>query len=57
MFRTETRALATDATARARFRRYWAFASPGIALIRRLSLRPLRAEAERRARTAGPAGG
>jgi hypothetical protein len=52
IFRTETRALATDATARARFRRYWAFASPGIALIRRLSLQPLRREAERRARTA-----
>jgi hypothetical protein len=51
MFRTETRAIATDPTARARFRRYWAFASPGIALIRRLSLHPLRREAERRART------
>jgi hypothetical protein len=49
IFRTETRAMATDATARARFRRYWAFASPGIALIRRLSLRPLKREAERRA--------
>jgi hypothetical protein len=41
IFRTETRAIATDDTARARFRFYWAFASPGIALIRRLSLRPL----------------
>lgn len=50
MFRTETRALATDGTARARFRRYWAFASPGIALIRSFSLGPLKAEAERRAR-------
>jgi len=49
IFRTETRAMATDATARARFRRYWAFASPGIALIRRLSLGPLKREAERRA--------
>jgi hypothetical protein len=49
IFRTETRAIATDAAARARFRRYWAFASPGIALIRRLSLRPLKQEAERRA--------
>jgi hypothetical protein len=57
IFRTETRALATDSTARARFRRYWAFASPGIALIRRLSLQPLRGEAERRARTAGLSGG
>ena len=52
-FRTETRALATDPTARARFRRYWAFASPGIALIRRLSLKPLKREAERRARRSG----
>jgi len=51
-FRTETRAIATDAAARARFRRYWAFASPGIALIRRLSLQPLKREAERRARAA-----
>jgi hypothetical protein len=50
IFRTETRAAATDAEARARFRRYWAFASPGIALIRRLSLRPLKRDAERRAR-------
>ena len=49
IFRTETRAVATDAAARARFRRYWAVASPGIALIRRLSLRPLKLEAERRA--------
>jgi len=50
IFRTETRAIATDARARARFRQYWAFASPGIALIRRLSLRPLKRDAERRAR-------
>lgn len=50
IFRTETRAVATDASARARFRRYWAFASPGIALIRQLSLRPLKREAEQRAR-------
>lgn len=49
IFRTETRAIATDATARARFRRYWAFVSPGIALIRRLSLQPLKRDAERRA--------
>ena len=50
-FRTETRALATDPIGRILFRRYWAFASPGIALIRWLSLRPLRREAERRACT------
>lgn len=48
MFRTETRAVATDSIARARFRKYWAFVSPGIAAIRRLSLRPLKREAERR---------
>jgi len=50
VYRTETRAIATDADARARFRRYWAFASPGISTIRWLSLRPLKREAERRAR-------
>jgi hypothetical protein len=52
MFRTETRAIATDAASRARFRTYWAFFSPGIALIRRLSLAPLKADAERAARQA-----
>ena len=52
IFRTETRAVATDAAARARFRRYWAFASPGLALIRRLSLQPLKRDAELRARAA-----
>jgi len=50
VFRTETRAVATDSYARERFRRYWSFVSPGIALIRRLSLQPLKREAERRAR-------
>jgi hypothetical protein len=49
VFRTETRVATTDPTARAKFRRYWSFASPGIILIRWMSLRPLRAEAERRA--------
>jgi hypothetical protein len=49
MFRTETRAVATDAAARYLFRRYWAFFSPGIALIRQLSLGPVKREAERRA--------
>ena len=49
LFRTETRAVATDAVARDRFRRYWAFASPGIGLIRTLSLQPLKRDAERRA--------
>ncbi len=50
VFRTETRARATDASARSRFRRYWALASPGIGMIRWLSLLPLKREAERRAR-------
>ena len=48
IFRTETRALATDAAARAKFRRYWAFVSPGIWLIRWSSLGPLRRDAETR---------
>ena len=50
VFMTETRAVATDPAARDRFRRYWALASPGIAAIRWLSLKPLKQEAERRAR-------
>jgi hypothetical protein len=49
IFRTETRAMATDADARRKFRLYWAAFSPGIWLIRRLSLRPLQRDAERRA--------
>ncbi|HYM23036.1 MAG TPA: hypothetical protein VEU08_07505 [Vicinamibacterales bacterium] len=48
IFRTETRAVATDAAARGKFRRYWAFLSPGIILIRWLALEPLKADAERR---------
>jgi len=46
IFRTETRALATDAAARLKFRRYWSLLSPGIRLIRRLMLRPLKRTAE-----------
>ena len=56
IFRTETRAIATDRVARGRFRRYWSFVSPGVILIRRLSLQPLRREAERRAREVHHAG-
>lgn len=52
IFRTETRAVATDATARAKFRWYWSKASPGVWLIRKMMLRPLKREAERRAREA-----
>jgi hypothetical protein len=48
IFRTETRVLTTDSDARRKFRRYWARFSPGIVLIRWLSLGPVRREAERR---------
>ena len=48
VFRTETRAVATNAAARAKFRRYWSLVSPGIILIRWASLGPLKREAERR---------
>ena len=54
IFLTETRAIATDACARAKFRPYWSFLSPGIWLIRRTMLRPVKAEAERRARADAP---
>jgi hypothetical protein len=51
MFRTETRAIATDALARTKFRRYWSVLSPGIIAIRRIMLTPVKADAERRARS------
>jgi len=47
VFRTETRALATDAASRAKFRRYWSVFSPGILLIRSEALKLVRREAER----------
>jgi hypothetical protein len=50
LFRTETRAVATDPTARARFRPYWTLVSPGIVLIRREMLRLVRRAAQRRVR-------
>ena len=50
VFRTETRVITTDIASRARFRRYWAALSPGILLIRRESLRLIKAEAEHRFR-------
>jgi hypothetical protein len=56
-FRTETRAVATDASARRRFRWYWARFSAGIALIRWLMLRPLKRDVEaqhRRRHTTAP---
>jgi hypothetical protein len=39
---------ATDAYARAKFRQYWSFLSPGIIVIRWASLHALKSEAERR---------
>ena len=49
MFRTETRVIATDTTARAKFRRYWSLVSPGIIAIRWVMLQPVKREAEREA--------
>jgi len=46
LVRTETRAATTDAEARERFRKYWAFVSPGVTLIRMVSLRSIKAAAE-----------
>ena len=48
--RTETRVASTDSAARERFKPYWALASPGILLIRRVALGLVKEEAERRAR-------
>lgn len=50
IFRTETRVATTDAEARRRFRWYWARFSPGIILIRRFMLAPLKKAAERTSR-------
>ena len=47
-FTTETRAVATDPQARARFSRYWRFARFGIVLIRVLLVSAIRRQAERR---------
>lgn len=47
IFRTETRALACGKTARSKFRMYWATLSPGIILIRKAMLGPLKRNAER----------
>jgi hypothetical protein len=48
IFRTETRAIATDPAARRRFRRYWALLSPGIIMIRWALLGPVKREAQSR---------
>jgi hypothetical protein len=50
--RTETRVATTDQLSRAAFRRYWSLASPGIELIRWISLQLVKKEAERRMRAA-----
>lgn len=52
IYRTETRAVTTDAVSRSKFRWYWARFSPGIVVIRRAMLSVVRQEAERRARAA-----
>jgi hypothetical protein len=54
LFRTETRVSTTDRRSRALFRRYWAVFSPGILLIRRQSLKLVKADAERRFRASTP---
>jgi hypothetical protein len=46
--RTETRAVATDPSARAAFRRYWARVSPGVWLIREFGLHLVKKDAEGR---------
>lgn len=48
VFRTETRAVATDNVSRAKFRRYWALISPGVTLIRLGLIMPVKRAAERR---------
>ena len=54
IFRTETRASTTDPQAGERFRRYWSFVAPGVALIRLAMLGPLKAAAEKRAAVNSP---
>jgi len=56
IFRSETRAVATDAAARAQFRRYWSFVAPGVWVIRRLTLQPVKRSAESLARVTAVAG-
>ena len=53
LFRTETRAVATDPGARKKFRLYWALLSPGIILIRSATLPALATAAEARWRIEG----
>jgi hypothetical protein len=49
--RTETRAVATDPVAQARFRHYWRRVWPGIVLIRHVLLRLVKRDAERQYRS------
>jgi hypothetical protein len=53
-FRTETRVSTTDPHSRALFRKYWAALSPGILIIRRQSLKLVKADAERRFHASRP---
>jgi hypothetical protein len=48
--RTETRVATTDQAARTAFRRYWSLVSPGVEVIRWVSLRLVKREAEGRIR-------
>ena len=48
---TETRAVTTDPSSGAKFRRYWSFVMPGTDLIRRMALRLVKTDAEGRARS------
>jgi hypothetical protein len=52
-FSTETRAVATDASARRKFRAYWSLLSPGIVLIRLAMLSSLKKGADHRWRVEG----
>ncbi len=52
ILRTETRAVATDTSARRKFRRYWSLLSPGIIAIRIAMRSAVKASAERRWREA-----
>ena len=54
VFRTQTRAVATDEKSRRRFMRYWRLVGPGVVLIRHLMLRSLKQEAERLSRLHRP---
>lgn len=52
IFRTETRARATDARAKTRFRNYWSLVAPGVELIRLALLPSVKWQAEQRTRVA-----